>query len=211
MIFNKYSSIENSCRKKEVDRVIQSGHLDKKWVVLEKIHGSNLQIFTDGKEVKFAKRSSFINQSEENFNGLNNIAEKLTEQALRVFYFVNDLIDGVEYVSICGEIYGGSYNHKDVPRMPNQVRINKGVFYKPVNDFYAFDIKINGGYYLSYRIALDIFEQVNKLTYAKPLMYGNFKECLEYNENFITTLPEQFNLPPIKDNFAEGIVIKPVD
>ena len=46
--------------------------------------------------------------------------------------------------------------------------------------------------------------------YSKPLSVCSFEEAVNYKINFITHLPAQFGLPPIDDNLAEGVVIKPM-
>ncbi len=47
--------------------------------------------------------------------------------------------------------------------------------------------------------------------YAEPIRYGTLKELLEIDvETFESTLPAKFGLPPLPNNYAEGIVIKPI-
>lgn len=59
-------------------------------------------------------------------------------------------------------------------------------------------------------VTKEIFEKVGIL-HCQVLKRGSYKELLEFPvENFHTTLPSLFNLPPLNDNIAEGIVIKPV-
>lgn len=42
-------------------------------------------------------------------------------------------------------------------------------------------------------------------------MYGKLQELLKFNvSKFQTTIPDMFSLPELKNNIAEGIVIKPV-
>ena len=45
--------------------------------------------------------------------------------------------------------------------------------------------------------------------YSKPLCRGSLHEMINYPLGFPTTLPAMFGLPPIHDNLAEGIVVKP--
>ncbi|MBW2739846.1 MAG: hypothetical protein JRE64_13595, partial [Deltaproteobacteria bacterium] len=60
MRFRKYFDIENSYRKKFLD-ILAVEKLDKgEFVVQEKAHGANLSFWYDGKDLKSAKRSSFI-------------------------------------------------------------------------------------------------------------------------------------------------------
>ena len=46
--------------------------------------------------------------------------------------------------------------------------------------------------------------------YCEPLCVCSFDEAVNYPLGFVTTLPSLFSLPPIKDNLAEGVVIKPM-
>ena len=55
---------------------------------------------------------------------------------------------------------------------------------------------------------IDLAEQFD-LLYAKPLFSGSFKDALEYQNDFQTTIPGILGLPEIEDNIAEGVVIKP--
>lgn len=45
--------------------------------------------------------------------------------------------------------------------------------------------------------------------YAEPLeIFSTYGEAIDYKLEFNTTIPKKFNLPEIKDNKAEGIVIR---
>lgn len=45
--------------------------------------------------------------------------------------------------------------------------------------------------------------------YAQPLMRGTYEECMAWEvEGFVTTLPALFKLPPLPDNFAEGVCVR---
>jgi len=66
MKFTKYSSIENTYRKKEIEKIYINGFADNKikWIVTEKIHGANFSFISDGKKVIAAKRTSILNNNE---------------------------------------------------------------------------------------------------------------------------------------------------
>ena len=55
-----------------------------------------------------------------------------------------------------------------------------------------------------------MFEE-SKLFYAKPLFRGSLDECLKHPDDFLSKISDWLGLPPIPDNIAEGIVIKPVE
>jgi len=108
------------------------------------------------------------------------------------------------------------YPHKSVPKVPGVAHIQKGIYYTPKLDFYAFDIRIYTlkdeeliGKLLDYDEVLDIFKAAGYPIYAEPLASGTFDEMLNYPSSFISTLPTKYGLPPIDDNYAEGVVLKP--
>ena len=49
---------------------------------------------------------------------------------------------------IFGELFGGYYPDKSVPKVQDATRLQQGVFYSPDNDFCAFDLRIYNGSYL---------------------------------------------------------------
>ena len=107
---------------------------------LEKVHGSNLSIHCDGKEVKFARRKDFIEEGE-NFYNHQTIKETLEEKMWALWNAWKDVKKPNSLV-IYGEIIGSGY-----PEMKSaHKRIQKGVYYSPNIEFYVFDIKIDGKY-----------------------------------------------------------------
>jgi Rnl2 family RNA ligase len=60
----------------------------------------------------------------------------------------------------------------------------------------------------------DDFEKLcsnNDLLYSKAIMRGKYSDLSKFDiETFQTLIPNHFNLPPIPNNIAEGIVLKPV-
>jgi Rnl2 family RNA ligase len=105
----------------------------------------------------------------------------------------------------------GFYPHEEVSNKENKP-IQTGVYYSPDIHFYAFDIgveKNNEIVYLDYNKSIDLFQEA-KLFYAEPLKICSFKEALEYNYDFESTIPKKLGMKSINDNKAEGIVIKPL-
>jgi hypothetical protein len=63
---------------------------------------------------------------------------------------------------------------------------------------------------MDYDAAIVLFKEA-KIFYAEPLFTGSFEECLDYPIKFKTTIPGKLKLPDlISENFAEGVVIKPM-
>jgi len=209
--FKKFSSIENSYRVKYLELLKQYTLDDGTFVVSEKIHGANFSIWYDGTDLKCAKRSAFLKE-DDNFSNFQEVRDRLRPniQNLHTFLRVSqqNIEDPLE-VAVYGELFGGSYPHKDVSVDPGAKKIQKGIHYCPHNDFYAFDIRVNG-VYLSVPEANDLFNRFGFL-HAETLFEGSLKNCLEYKNEFQTTVPGKFQLPQIDDNFCEGVVIRPVE
>jgi len=119
--------------------------------------------------------------------------------------------EGCTSFTVFGELFGGMYPHKDVPKEVGTVHVQKGVYYCPNIRFYAFDIFVPGRSYLDW----PAFETVCKgadLLYSKPLGRGCFDDLLKLFDiqTFKSTLPAQFGLPELENNVAEGVVLKPI-
>ena len=214
--FKKYSSIENTYRKKEIDRIIEQGNATGLWRVSEKVHGANASFWHNAEKTKCAKRTAFLDEGSSFFNWQD---VRLTEQPkieklwehLKTNWtqfsevFGNELIELVLY----GELFGGTYPHKDVERDHNAMTVQKGVFYSPSNMFYCFDIKING------RLVDEILKgqlcEMFDIFWDEPLFEGTFEECLKFSNTYQTTIPGRLGLPEIENNICEGNVIKPVE
>ena len=219
----KYPSIENSYREKNLDWIRTIVPEDELWEVTEKLHGSNCYLFVnleDGDEhgfnIRVGKRKTFL-KPDENFYGYSSWFNRDYQKFNRLFKEVQLLYErhqeGVAGIAIFGETFGGLYPHLDVSLNPHAQRVQKGVFYTPDNEFYAFDIAV---YYqdetvdfLSMSIRNKLFE-MNDIFYANPLFTGSLGACLAFNHIFQSHIPRQFGLPVIEENFAEGVVIKPV-
>jgi Rnl2 family RNA ligase len=91
--------------------------------------------------------------------------------------------------------------------------IQKGVYYSPLHDFYAFDLYIQEpetGRYLS-TDELTAFLEAEQFIYAKTLFQGTLDECLQQPNAFQSRIADWLGLPPIDDNICEGVVIRPVE
>jgi len=208
-VFNKYNSIENSYQEKFLDKVRNNGYADYEFVVQEKVHGANLSYWTtDGKQFHAAKRTGNV-LKDEKFNNYEIILEEIRPQLEALYEVLKKDYPGLEQVTFFGEVMGGNYPHPDVAVVKNAVKVQKGVFYCPENKFYAFDILLNGSDYLNADVANGYFERYG-LLHAKTLFKGSLEECLQYPNDFESTLPREFGLPAIKDNIAEGVIIRPV-
>ena len=62
--FKKTSSIENHFYKDYLDQFREQTPVDMQWVVQEMVHGTNTSFLCDGNNVKFAKRTSILEDDE---------------------------------------------------------------------------------------------------------------------------------------------------
>ena len=205
MRFRKYFEIENSYRKKFLDVLAVEKQDKGEFVVQEKAHGANLSFWYDGKELKSAKRSDFIN---DNFYDYKPVEDKNSESVKRLYAILKE--EGCDFseLAVYGELIGGTYPHKDVKKDTSATRIQKGIFYTPHNEFYAIDTAIDGKL-----LDIDKFNQVMEkagFLYAKTIFRGTFEECLKHSNGFPSQISVWLGLPELEDNICEGVVIKPV-
>ncbi len=215
MKFTRYNSIDNAGRTKTTNYYVEHGLSHGDWVCTEKVHGSNFAVYVSDNEIKLAKRSGFIGL-DANFFGSYRVVSALQIQISRLWDLVRAEVNNskeritLEHMSIHGELYGGWYPHNDVEKVKNAVKVQKHVYYHPDNQFYPFDIKINGQF-----VDHDTFERLIEAAgfgvYGKALFRGTLQECVDYRNDFQSTIPAQFGLPALEDNMVEGIVIKPVE
>ena len=209
-MFKKYNSIENTYRKKEVDRALFT-NTDNLWVVSEKIHGSNISILEVDGKIRIAKRTSLLGEEANFFN-----IHDYKHQLITIYNTIKKYID-LPNMQVYGEYFGGLYPHDDIKVNKDAQKIQKGVYYSPDNHFYIFDITYMENEiikYLDYKDFEKVMEQVEKditdfkFFWSKALFIGTLQEALEYPNNEITRIPELLGLPPIEDNLSEGVVIK---
>lgn len=207
MEFKKYNSIENSYQDDFIRSIIEQGFDDLDYVVQEKVHGANLSFITDGQNILSAKRTELILDNEEFFNS-KLVQEKYSEQIFNLFKEVSNSFD-TKTITIFGELFGGGYPHPDIPKAANAKLVQRGIYYCPTNDFFAFDILLDNGQYLDVETTSQLFEKFN-FVYAKTLFKGTFQDCLAFSNEFKTTIPSEYSLPILEGNICEGVVVRPL-
>jgi Rnl2 family RNA ligase len=208
--WKKYTEIENSYRDKYISQIQECGLNGGIWTVTEKVDGQNLSFVTDGNEVRIAKRSCLIDEND-NFGGVPFYKDKYIPVVKEIFNICKDIFGNIESIVVYGEDYGGSYPHPDVPRNTKARSIQGRVFYRPDNDFIAFDLAVNKDgqmFYVDIHKAYAIFRDT-RMPFIPILFEGAFHDCLKYPNKFQTTIPRMFGLPEIENNICEGVVIKP--
>jgi Rnl2 family RNA ligase len=206
MIFKTYNSIENAYQTRVIDQISLQGFGDEVFIVQEKVHGANFSFFTDGKEIKIAKRTAFIEKDEKFYNA-HQMLERYRKNVIDVFEKVKTIHPDLETVVIYGELFGGGYKHKEVEPVKDAIKVQKGVEYAPYNEFYGFDIKLNGTTYLDTDLVNQIFEET-RFFYAKILFQGTLEEALKFPNVFDSKIPAWLGLPEIENNRCEGTIVK---
>ena len=215
MWHKKYKRIDGLWHEKVVRYYKDNGHMhdDIEWCVMEKVHGANFGIYLNQDSMLFAKRSKFLIDGE-NFFQCNRMIEREAFKCQQIWDdYVSMTQNPLEYMIVYGELFGGYYPHDDVTNFSQIRKIQKGVWYHPDINFYAFDIyiKVEGqdGAFLNYDDAIKLFTK-NKLFHARILAKGTFNECEKYSNEFQTKIPDWLGLPRLEDNICEGIVLKPI-
>jgi len=176
------------------------------------VHNSNFSIFSanidaENEEIRIGKKSCLI-ANDANFYGCQEVIEKVTPN-IRALH--KGLLNHSKYefseMGVRGEICGGWYPHPDVPKNSQATKVQDKVWYSPNNEFYGFDIMLDGLYMDTDEVHkwLERYGILNSLIFT-----GAFKECLECSNEFQTTIPGMLGLPPIDDNICEGIVLRPI-
>ncbi len=208
-MFKKFTSIENSYNQEFISKIKADISAGEEFVVQEKAHGSNLSIWSDdGINFKMAKRSGFLLEDEQFYNH-QMLLKKLTPNLIKLWADLSVNIT-LESMALYGEVIGGVYPHDDVTKNKAAIMVQKGVFYTPNNEFYAFDLLVNRSYFLNIEALNKLLESTGFL-YAKTLLKGNLEAALQYSNIFQTKIAEQLGFPDIENNTCEGIIIKTIN
>lgn len=196
--FNKFPSLENTYRQKEIDKIVMMEIKDQ-WVVTEKVHGANFSFWvyknveTKEIDIKCAKRSGWIEEGEKFFN-YKSVLEKYRPMLEKLR---GDVLDNFV---IYGELFGGN--------------IQSGMCYSLEQDFVAFDMRwINEDGSLG--LPLDKLTTLTlKNDYNLPVtpligVYDTFEEALAIEESFTSKLIRQDFDGAEEHKETEGIVIEP--
>lgn len=206
MEFKKYNSIENTYQEDFIRSIHEQGFGHLEFVVQEKVHGANLSFITDGENIRTAKRTELILDTEEFFNSKHVLAH-YTDKILNLYKALTTDTKA-KTITLFGEIFGGGYPHPAIPKDDSAKLVQRGIYYCPQNDFYAFDILIDNDRYLDVETANAYFEKFG-FVYAKTLFKGTLNDCLAYPNTFKTTIPPTYKLPELEGNSCEGVVIRP--
>ncbi len=235
MQFKEYQKIPTDTKSYKLSKKEEQQLFNKvKWVVLEKVHGSNFSIYCDGKKTRFGKRSAFLEPNEWFYN-YETIRDRLTEQALSLINTrLKKEYKDMQYCIIYGELLGGFYPQDETQwKGPVEAKrinsrnecllalsdraIQEGIYYSPNVEYIGYDIVIidsdGQAIFMNYDQVMSHLKAIG-MHYLEPLLISSFTNAMKYNLNFdskvAVDLFKQRKLPS-GTNIAEGVVIKPLD
>lgn len=221
MQFKKYNSIENTEKKKFVDKIYIEGVSDIGWGFTEKMHGSNFSMWYDGNELKGAKRSSFLDDPSGFFNA-DTVMNRYGDAVKALFNIYELPYDNLKGVAVYGELIGGHFDDPNVPDESGIEPVQKGVSYTPDREWVIFDIALitdDEIQFVGIQKMMDLVGELQDMGYPvkhAPFFYASddFDTCLEVAQNTINEYESQ--VPPMlgydgpEGNKMEGVVIRPM-
>lgn len=177
------------------------------WVALEKLHGAQLVVACDGDTIHIGKRKAWLTANEP-FFGWQLIADELAAAARTI---AREL--GANQTIMYGELIGGGYPHPDVAPVPGLTPVQTGIWYTPSLAWVAFDVVTaanddDDGVFLAHSDLEKLAEAAGIRTPPR-LARGTRAELEHVEVRFPTRAPAWFGLPPLANNLAEGLVLKP--
>ena len=177
------------------------------WVALEKLHGAQLVVGSDGDAVHVGKRKAWL-AADEPFFGWQLLAGELAAGVRELAREV-----GAKQTVLFGELIGGGYPHPEVPPVPGLSPVQTGIWYTPALAWVAFDALIaagddDEGELLSHRELEELAGAAGVRT-APRLLRGTRAELERVEVRFPTHVPAWLGLPLLEGNLAEGVVLKP--
>lgn len=166
-------------------------------------------------KVRFGRRGGFLQEGERFYN-YHKLAPQLAQQGRTLFRLLSDSFARsqrtVRRIIIFGELFGGLYEHPEVPASPDidLLPIQRGISYSPDLHFMPFDIYVDQawlGYSDSwFRIVKEAGFMVPEIEKDSCFAMNPLSESIEKQESRIW---KRFSLPQIHGNFWEGVVVRP--
>jgi Rnl2 family RNA ligase len=176
------------------------------WVATEKVHGAQLVVAYDGREVCVGKRKAWL-RGDEPFFGWQLLRRNL-EVAVRLARSRSGAA-----VRIYGELYGGHYPHPEVVPVPGAAPVQTGIWYSPDIRFALFDVLDHDGpddpgHFQPYADIAAIAAGAG--LDVVPLLARGTRSALDgLPVRFPSRVPHARGLPELANNLAEGIVLRP--
>ena len=210
--FKPYPSIGNAADAAWMAQVRDNVEKGTLFAVQEKVDGANVSFLCDEWEIRMARRTAILDPLE-SFYGYQDVLGRYSAHVYHIFNLLRLSYPAMTSIAVYGELFGGEYPHPDVEPVPGARPVQKGIWYAPGYDFYAFDIYVftkDGGFFLPVLEATRLFSTAG-LLYAWNRFVGLLDDCLSYPHVFPTSIPADLDIPPLANNLCEGIVIKPLD
>lgn len=196
MNFEKYNSLENHYRSKFLDKVDLIVPCNEEWIATEKVHGANFSIWFDGEDLKFAKRTGFIEEGDKFYNYREAMANQLLEDIEAMYMSLDESLrlSFGETMVIDGELYGCG--------------VQRGVEYCEDQRFIAFGVRI-GEETIPTGSAISMMENFNIPT-VPVLRKGSMRELIEVDNVFDSVVAKNNGIEK-SPNIAEGFCISPAN
>lgn len=184
-------------------------------------------------QVRCAKRTGWI-APDENFYCWQSVLERYREPMQRMFVTLKTVVPNTSAVYVYGELYGGHYPHEAVAADPNSKCVQRRVWYRPNVDFAAFDVRVvrfaeeetvaasscsstdekspkDLQHWLPWEGVLQTCSVVGIPTVPEVACADRLASLLRDRPTLNSgpsQIPGQLSLPDIKDNIAEGVVLR---
>lgn len=177
------------------------------------INNTGIYISADGE--------SLITKDDKNYKLYSEILGFYDEHLIYTYKICKDFLDNaesIEYnedkfqVNVYAKIYGGIYDHPDVPKIEGAIPLHAGKTeypeYIPMNDLMVFDIEVNNSF-LNFDVATQICNEVG-LDAGYEIHRGLLNSFVNKLELGLTNIPQRFGLPSIENNEMYGIILRPI-
>lgn len=153
--------------------------------MLEKVHGTNFCLSTNGIVIRRAKRTAWLDDGDTSFFPTDDVVSRLEKSILQMHAIFTEKSGGAKpcVLFVYGELYGGS--------------IQSEIFYQEEMDFVVFDA-LFGETWTDHIDLMRLCDKVG-LKCLRPLMEGRLNKCFDFSADF------QSSLGP---DAAEGYVVK---
>lgn len=189
----------------------------------EKIHGSNFSIFYNGETACYGRRTDFLTKEipvpcenpgeyfNESFYDARNLVARFHNKLPDIYKNIKEYDPKMIKFSIYGEYFGGNWPVEDANYIKGGPKsVQKGVYYTPNHEFFAFDICVvaeDKNYWVD---VLDIPKLLKDYIPHVPVYTkGTFDEVFNMDIVIDSTIPELLGLPKQNKNIIEGMVIRP--
>jgi len=114
--FRRFTEI-TSYESQSIEKIVDSGFTSDRyeWVLMEKIHGANFSILTDGNQLICAKRTGILEENDK-FYGYALVIEEIREKIFLACKLLKEVFSDFESCTFYGELFGGMYPHSQVKK-----------------------------------------------------------------------------------------------